>query len=127
VGPDRCFADATQLSPSLDLPLENLDEVLECCLRRVSFVLPSYFHVIVLTLIDCSISYALALSEKQRAKRTAKSEQAVKNVELVVLVKSQAQKIAGLEMAYADLKREKDNVTTSYLRLAPPSSAPVAV
>jgi hypothetical protein len=35
-----------------------------------------------------------------------------------VLVRSQAEKITELETAYADLKREKENVTTSYRRLA---------
>jgi hypothetical protein len=39
-------------------------------------------------------------------------------VELEVLMKSQAKKIAKLEAAYTDLKCEKDNVTTSYRRLA---------
>jgi hypothetical protein len=38
---------------------------------HVSLVLPSYFHVIVLALINCSISQALVLLEKQRAKRAA--------------------------------------------------------
>jgi hypothetical protein len=33
-------------------------------------------------------------------------------------VRSQAKKIAILEMAYANLKHEKDNVTTCYRRLA---------
>jgi hypothetical protein len=96
----------------LDQLLENLDEDLECCLRRASFVLPSYFHVFVLALIDCSISEALTLSEKQRAKRATESTQIAKNAELEVLVRSQAKKITELEMAYADLKHEKDNVTT---------------
>jgi hypothetical protein len=70
----------------LYLPLENLDEDLECCLCRVGFVLPSYFHVIVLALIDYSISQVLALSEKQRVKRAAESAQVVKNAEFEVLV-----------------------------------------
>jgi hypothetical protein len=118
VGLFNCVADAARPPPSLDLPWENLDEDLECCMCRVSFVLPLYFHVIVLTLIDCSISQALALSEKQHAKRATESVQVVKNVELEVLVRSQAEKIAELETAYADLKREKDNVTTGYQRLA---------
>jgi hypothetical protein len=71
VGPDNCSVDAARHPPLVDLPLKNLDEDLECCLRHVSLVVPSYFHVIVLALIDCSISQALALSEKQRAKRAA--------------------------------------------------------
>jgi predicted RNase H-like nuclease (RuvC/YqgF family) len=115
VGPDNSFADVARLPPSLDLSLENLDEDLECCLHRVSSVLPSYFHVIVLALIDYSISQAL--SKKKRAKRAAKSVQVAKNAELEALVRSQAEKITGLEMAYADLKRENDNVTTGYQRL----------
>jgi hypothetical protein len=98
--------------------LENLDEDLECCLCRVSFILPSYFHVIVLALIDYSISQALALSEEQRAKRATESVQVAKIAVLEVLVRSQAKKIARLEMAYANLKHEKDNVTTCYRRLA---------
>jgi hypothetical protein len=81
------------------------------------FCLLSYFYVIVLVLIDCSISQALALSEKQHVRRAAESVHVVKNVELEVLVKSQAERIIELETAYADLKREKDNVTTSYRRL----------
>jgi hypothetical protein len=91
---------------------------LECCIRRASFVLPSYFHVFVLALIDCSISEALTLSEKQRAKRATESAQIAKNAELEVLVRLQAKKITELETAYADLKHEKDNVTTGYRRLA---------
>jgi fucose permease len=40
----------------LDLLLEDLGESLESCLRRVSFVLPSYFLAFVLALINCLIS-----------------------------------------------------------------------
>jgi hypothetical protein len=76
--------------------LENLEEDQECCLRCVSLVLPSYFHVIVLALIECSISQALALSEKHHGKRAAESVQVAKNVELEVLVRSQAEKSLGL-------------------------------
>jgi hypothetical protein len=97
--------------------LENLDKDLECCLRRVSFVLPSYFHVIVLALIDCSISQSLAQLEKQREKRATESAQVAKSAELEVLVRSQAEEITELKMAYVDLKREKDNVTIGYRRL----------
>jgi hypothetical protein len=50
--------------PSLDFPLENLDEDLEYCLRRVSFVLPLHFSVVALVLINYSILQALALSGK---------------------------------------------------------------
>jgi hypothetical protein len=65
-------------------------------LRRVSFVLPSYFHAFVLALIDCSISQALALSEKQRADRAIELTQIAKNVELEVLVRSQVEKSPNL-------------------------------
>jgi hypothetical protein len=54
------------------------------------------------------------LSEKQRVKRDAESAHVAKNVELHVLVRSQAKKIIELETAYVDLKRDKNNVTTSY-------------
>jgi hypothetical protein len=66
--------------------LEYLDENLESCLHCVSFVLPSYIHAFVLALIDCSISLALALSEKQRAKRAIELAQIAKNAKLEVLV-----------------------------------------
>jgi hypothetical protein len=95
-----------------------LDKDLESCLHRVSFVLPLYFHAIVLVLIGCSILEELALSGKQCARRADELAQVVKNAELDVLVKSQAEKISELETAYADLKHEKDNVTTGYQRLA---------
>jgi hypothetical protein len=49
---------ATQLLPSLDLPLESVDEDLEGCLWRVGFVLPSYFCVNVLPLIGHSFAGA---------------------------------------------------------------------
>jgi hypothetical protein len=48
--------------PLLDLLLENLDEDLEYCLRRVSFVLLSHFGIVVLILIDYFISQVLTLS-----------------------------------------------------------------
>jgi hypothetical protein len=72
----------------------------------------------VLALIDCLISRALALSEKQRAERAIKSTQIAKSAELEVLVRAQAKKIAEHEMAYTNLKCEKENVTTGYRRLA---------
>jgi translation elongation factor EF-1alpha len=53
----------------------------------------------------------------QRVKRAAKSAQVVKNVELEVLVMSQAERITELKMTYVDLKHENDNVTTGYRRL----------
>jgi hypothetical protein len=118
VGPDNCFADATLIPPSQDLPLENLDEDLECCMHHVSFVSPLYFHVIVLTLIDCSISQALALLEKQCAKRATESVQVARSAKMEVLVRSQDEQIAELKTIYTDLKLEKDNVTTGYRRLA---------
>jgi hypothetical protein len=90
--PDNCFTGAAWPPPSLDFPLEDLDEDLESCLCRISFVLPSYFHAIVLVLIDCSILQALALSEKQRARRAAESVQVAKNVELELLMQSLAEK-----------------------------------
>jgi uncharacterized protein involved in tolerance to divalent cations len=46
-----------------------------------------------------------------RKEKTVESAQVAKNAELELLVKSQAQKIAELETAYADLKRDKENVT----------------
>jgi hypothetical protein len=49
----------------------------------------------------------LPLSEKQRARRVVESVQVVKNAEWEVPVKSQAERIVELKMAYANLKREK--------------------
>jgi hypothetical protein len=54
--PDDIFAGATRLPPSLDLSLESLDEDLESYPQCVNFVLPSYFHVIVLALIGHPLS-----------------------------------------------------------------------
>jgi hypothetical protein len=88
VGPDNCFTGVARPPLSLDFPLEDLDKNLESCLHAISFILPSYFHAIVLVLIDCSISQALALSEKQRVRRTVESAQVAKNAELEVLVQS---------------------------------------
>jgi hypothetical protein len=107
--PDNCFTDAVEAPP-----LADLDDELECCLRRVSFCLPSYFHVIVVALIGCLFSQVLALSKSQREKRVAKSAQVAKSVELEALAHSQAEKFAKLEVACADLKREKENITASY-------------
>jgi hypothetical protein len=50
------FVDPTQLAPSLDLPLESLDEDLEYCLCLISFVLPPHFYAVMLILIDYFIS-----------------------------------------------------------------------
>jgi hypothetical protein len=66
-GADSYFTGVVHPPPLLDFPLEDLGESLESCLRHVSFVLPSYFYSFVLALIDCLISQALVLSEKQRA------------------------------------------------------------
>jgi hypothetical protein len=82
------FAGAARPLPSLDFSLEDLGENLESCLRRVSFVLPSYFHAFVLALINCSISQDLALSKKERAERAIESAQIAKKAELEVLVRS---------------------------------------
>jgi hypothetical protein len=117
VSTDSCFTGAIQPPPSLDFPLGDLSESLESCLRDVNFVLPSYFHAFVLALIDCSILQALALSEKQCVERAIESAQIAKNTELEVLVRSEAEKITELETAYANLKCEKENMTTGYRRL----------
>jgi hypothetical protein len=116
--PIAAFAGVVQPLSSLDVPLEDLGESLESCLHHVSFVLPSYFHAFVLTLIDYLISHALALLEKQRTERVVESAQIAKNAKLEVLVRSQAEKIIKHEMAYADLKCEKENATAGYQRLA---------
>jgi DNA repair exonuclease SbcCD ATPase subunit len=107
------FADAAR-PPAL----ENLDEELEHFLCRVSFVLPLYFHAVVLILIGKLFPHALMLSEDQHKRWVTASARAAKSAELEVLVKSQAEKIAQLEKACADLKREKDSVTTGYQRLS---------
>jgi hypothetical protein len=56
--------------------------------------------------------------EDLRVKGAVESVHAAKNAELESLVKSQAQKIAALEMTYADLKREKEGVTAGYPRVS---------
>jgi hypothetical protein len=89
-GPHDCFAETTRLVPLLDLLLENLDEDLEYCLRRVSFVLLSHFGIVVLILIDYFISQALTLSRKQCEKRAMESAQMAKIAELEVVTRSQA-------------------------------------
>jgi hypothetical protein len=66
--PDDYFAGATQLLPSLDLPLESLDEDREGYLRHVSFVLPSYIRVNVLPLIGHSFVGSHAIGEMARRK-----------------------------------------------------------
>jgi uncharacterized coiled-coil protein SlyX len=52
-----------------------------------------------------------------QTKKAADSLQAARNEELEVLVKSQADKIAELEAAYADLKSEKEKYNTWLSRL----------
>jgi hypothetical protein len=59
----------------------------------------------------------LALSKKQCARRATELAQVAKNEELEVLLRSQAEKITKLEMAYAALKCDMDNVTTGYQRM----------
>jgi uncharacterized coiled-coil protein SlyX len=117
-GSENCFVDPTRLAPSLDLPLDNLDEDLEYFLCHVSFVLPSHFYVVVLVLIDYSISQALALSGKQHEKRATESTPMAKIAELEVVTRSQAHKITELEATCADLKHEKDKVTDGYRRMS---------
>jgi hypothetical protein len=55
------FVDPTQLVPSLDLLLGNLDKDLEYCLRHVSFVL-HLFYFVVLIVIEYFTLQALAQS-----------------------------------------------------------------
>jgi uncharacterized coiled-coil protein SlyX len=99
------------------LPLESLDEDLEYCLCRISFVLPPHFYIAVLVLIDCFILQVLALSGKQCEKRVTKSMQVAKIVELEVVARSQADRITELEATCTDFKREKDKVIDGYRRL----------
>jgi uncharacterized coiled-coil protein SlyX len=72
----------------------------------------------VLILIDYSILHVLALSGKQHEKRATELAQMAKIVELEVVMRSQADKIAELEATCANLKREKDKVTDGYRRLS---------
>jgi hypothetical protein len=55
------FVDPTQLVPSLDLQLGNLDKDLEYCLGHVSFVL-HLFYFVVLIVIEYFTLQALAQS-----------------------------------------------------------------
>jgi uncharacterized coiled-coil protein SlyX len=64
------------------------------------------------------ILQVLALLEKQHEKRVAESAQVVKIVELEVVARSQADRIAELEVTCTDFKCEKDKVTDGYQRLA---------
>jgi hypothetical protein len=107
------FADVAR-----PLTLENLDAELEHCLCHVSFMLPSYFHAVVLVLIGWLFLQALMLLEDQRKRWMIVSARVAKSAELEVLVKSQAEKIAQLKKACADLKREKESVTARYRRLS---------
>jgi uncharacterized protein YlxW (UPF0749 family) len=99
-------------------PLENLDKELEHYLRRVSFMLPSYFHAAVLVLVGLLFLQTLMLSEDQCKKWVAESARTARNEELEALVKSQDEKITQLETTCADLKREKENITAGYRKLS---------
>jgi hypothetical protein len=70
-----------------------------------------------LVLIDFAISQTLAMSEKQREKRVAKSTQVVKIAELEVVARSQADRIVELKPTCTNFKCEKDKVTYAYRRL----------
>jgi hypothetical protein len=96
--------------------LGNQDENLECCLRRVSFVL-RLFYSVVLIVIHYFISQVLALSEKRHEKRSIELAQMAKLAELEVVMKSQADKITELEATCADLKHAKEKLTNGYQRL----------
>jgi hypothetical protein len=65
-------------------------------------------------LIGGLFQHALVLSENLRMKKAAESVQTTRNTELEALVKSQAEKITELEATFADLKREKENITIGY-------------
>jgi uncharacterized coiled-coil protein SlyX len=112
------FADPTRRAPSLDLPLESLDEDLECCLHHVSFALPQHFYVVWLALIDYFILQVFALLEMQHGKRATELAQVAKIAELEVVARSQADRIAELEATCGDLRLEKDRVTDGYQRMA---------
>jgi phage shock protein A len=60
----------------------------------------------------------LVLSKDQHKRWTTESARVAKSAELEVLAKSQAEKIAQLEKACADLKQEKESVTAGYWRLS---------
>jgi hypothetical protein len=85
---------------------------MECYLQCVSFALCLYSDVMVLVLIGRF--FQQSLPENVQRKKVAESVQAARHVELEVLVKSQVEKIAELKVAYADLKREKENITAGY-------------
>jgi hypothetical protein len=56
-----------------------------------------------LSLIDCPLLQSLVLSEKRREKRATELVHTARNVELEMLAKSLAEKIAKLETTYTDL------------------------
>jgi uncharacterized coiled-coil protein SlyX len=89
---------------------------LEYCLHRVSFVLPSFYSVM-LILIDCVTSQTLAPLERRHEKRGAELALMAKIMELEVVTRSQADKITELEATCANLKHGKDKLTDSYRRL----------
>jgi hypothetical protein len=88
----------------MELPLDRLDEDLERCLQHVSFGLVFTFSCYyALSLIDCPLLQSLVLSEKRHEKRATELVHTARNVELEMLAKSQAEKIAKLETTYTDL------------------------
>jgi hypothetical protein len=91
-GSNVSFADAAR-----PLTLENLEEELEHCLCRVSFVVPLYFCASVLILIGRIFSQALVLSEDNCKRRMTESAWAAKSAELEVLAKFQAEKTSQLQ------------------------------
>jgi hypothetical protein len=80
-------------------------------------VLPPYFHVSVLTLIDRSLSRARTSRERTRKEghrvSTGGQECGVGGADEIT-----SQKITELEAAYAYLRREKGNVTVGCQRLS---------
>jgi hypothetical protein len=60
----------------------------------------------------------LTLSEKHHEERATDSAQLAKMAELEWVMKSQFDKVAELEAAEADLKRERENLLAGYQRLS---------
>jgi predicted nuclease with TOPRIM domain len=63
-------------------------------------------------------SQVLTLSEKHHEERATDSAQLAKMAELEWVMKSQFDKVAELEVAQADLKRERENLLAGYQRLS---------
>jgi hypothetical protein len=63
-------------------------------------------------------SQVLTLSEKHHEERATDSAQLAKMAELEWVMKSQFDKVAELEAAEADLKRERENLLAGYQRLS---------